>query len=176
MENKKQIFAIVGSASEDSSNLRLVKSFAERTGEHFNVAIFNELRTLPHFSPELSVENTPESIITLRNTIQNSDAVMICTPEYVFSIPSGLKNLLEWCVSTTIFAGKPTAIVTASADGKKGNEELQMILRTLDAKLSNETSLLIGGIKGKINSEGIITDPKTEEAFSGFIGHLIKGI
>ena len=90
-------------------------------------------------------------------------------PEYIFSIPSGLKNPLEWCVSTTIFANKPVGLITASANGEKGHEELQMIMKTIEAKFTTETTLLIQGAKGKIDSEGRLTDAETERALKSFL-------
>jgi hypothetical protein len=38
-------------------------------------------------------------------------------------------------------------LITASADGEKGYEELQLILKTLTAKFTDETILLIQGVK-----------------------------
>ncbi len=87
----------------------------------------------------------------------------------VFSIPSGLKNILEWSVSTTIFSDKPVGILTASARGEKGHEELVLIIKTLMAKLTPDTTLLIKGIKGKINQEGAITDVTTQSELLKFI-------
>lgn len=160
--NNKIILAIVGSASEQSSNLRLIEQVALLLGEGFTVTIFDQLKELPHFDPQLSVEHTPYIIESFRESIQWADGVLICTPEYVFSIPSGLKNALEWCVSTTVFSQKPVGLITASAHGAKGHEELQRILRTIDAKLDEAALLLIQGIKGKINKEGVITDEETK--------------
>lgn len=74
---------------------------------------------------------------------------MISTPEYIFSIPSGLKNAIEWCVSTNVFSDKPLGLITASANGLKGHEVLQMIMRTLETRFNENTLLLIQGIKGK---------------------------
>lgn len=165
----KHIFVINGSASEQSSNLRLIERLGEMTRGILQLSIFNDLKTLPHFNPELSVNNTPPLISDFRRSIELADGIIICTPEYVFSIPSGLKNAIEWCIATTVFANKPTGIITASANGVKGHEELQLIMQTVMARFTPATTLLIQGIKGKINLEGQITDPATQEAFAGFI-------
>ncbi|MBK9983362.1 MAG: NAD(P)H-dependent oxidoreductase [Saprospiraceae bacterium] len=157
------MFVINGSASENSSNQKLIDNFAALTKDSFELTIFNGLKTLPHFDPELSIENTPEVILNFRRSIENTDGILICTPEYVFSIPSGLKNAIEWCVSTTVFSDKPTGLITASASGQKGHEELQLIMKTVMAKFTNDTTLLIQGIKSKINERGDITDKKTKE-------------
>jgi chromate reductase, NAD(P)H dehydrogenase (quinone) len=175
---KKKIFAIIGSAGKNSANLKLVNQIAGQTKDEFDFTIFDRLADLPHFDPELSIENTPKQIEDFRTSVERSDAILICTPEYIFSIPSGLKNAIEWCVSTTVFSGKPAGIITASASGQKGHEELQLIMKTIDAKFNEETVLLIQGIKGKINEQGVITDPKTKNELENFIDgfkRLIEG-
>lgn len=169
----KTIFAIIGSASENSSNQRLIEFLSSSTKNELNWIIFNQLKTLPHFDPELSVNNAPKEVVAFRKQIEQADAVIICTPEYVFSIPSGLKNAIEWCVSTTVFSEKPTGLITASAQGEKGHEELQLIMKTLTTKFTHETTLLISGIKGKIAKSGEI-DPHTTSALKTFIGSFLS--
>ncbi|MEO8415761.1 MAG: NAD(P)H-dependent oxidoreductase [Ginsengibacter sp.] len=169
MENKKNIFAIIGSASSHSANERLIDNFAGLTKDMYRLKIFNDLKSLPHFDPELSIGNPPKEIVAFRRNIEQADGILICTPEYVFSIPSGLKNAIEWCVSTTVFSDKPVGLITASASGQKGHEELQLIMKTVMTKFTNETTLLIQGIKGKINEQGQITDDKTKRDFTKFI-------
>ncbi|MBL0309707.1 MAG: NAD(P)H-dependent oxidoreductase [Bacteroidetes bacterium] len=169
MTEKKNIFVIIGSASRNSANEKLVDNFVDLTKDVFNLTVFKDLKTLPHFDPELSVGNTPTEITEFRKSIENADGIIICTPEYVFSIPSGLKNGIEWCISTTVFSDKPIGLITASASGQKGHEELQLIMKTVMTKFTDETTLLIQGIKGKINEQGQITDKKTQESFMKFI-------
>ena len=168
MIKKKNIFVIIGSASKNSANEKLINHFAKSTKEFFNLTIFKDLKTIPHFNPELSTENTPIEITEFRDNIKNANGIIICTPEYVFSIPSGLKNCIEWCVSTTVFTDKIIGIITASASGEKGHEELQLIMKTVMAKFIDQTTLLIPGIKGKINEDGEITDHKTITDLSKF--------
>lgn len=165
---KKNIFAIIGSASKNSSNQKLVDYIAAITDDCFQVTTYNDLKTLPHFDPELSIEATPKEVLDFRHSIEAADGILICTPEYVFSIPAGLKNAIEWCVSTTIFSDKPIGLITASASGQKGHEELQLIMKTVMAKFTTETTLLIQGVKGKLNSQGEITDNNTKDQVARF--------
>jgi chromate reductase, NAD(P)H dehydrogenase (quinone) len=169
MTVKKNIFVIVGSAGRNSANEKLIDHLAQLAKDDFNLAVYKDLKTLPHFDPELSASHPPEKIVAFRKNIEEADGVIICTPEYVFSIPAGLKNAMEWCVSTTVFSDKPVGLITASASGQKGHEELQLIMRTLMAKFSDKTTLLIQGIKGKINGQGQISDDKTKERLVAFI-------
>lgn len=169
---KQNIMVINGSASSGSSNARLIQRFAEATADIFEIFLFDQLKSLPHFDPERSIEDTPAVILNFRESIANADAVLICTPEYVFSVPSGLKNAIEWCVSATVFSDKKIGIITASASGAKGHEELQMIMRTLGSFLKPEATLLIRGIKGKFDFQGNFVDSETKSAFDEFIARF----
>jgi NAD(P)H-dependent FMN reductase len=162
---KKTIFAISGSTREKSSNLKLIELFASSVPEEYQVIIFNRLDRLPHFNPDLDNEALPAEVVAFRKNIREADGVLICTPEYVFSIPGSLKNAIEWCVSTTVFSGKPLGIITASASGEKGHEELQMIMKTVEAKFTDTTTLLIQGIRGKLDEKGNISDEATQKDF-----------
>lgn len=174
MVKRKNIFVIIGSASRNSANEKLVEIFDNLTKDFFSLTIFKDLKTLPHFDAELTVDNPPKEIIEFRNNIKSADGILICTPEYVYSIPSGLKNGIEWCISTTIFTDKPIGLITGSAGGQKGHEELQLIMKTILTRFTDETTLLIQGIKGKINQQGQITDNKTKDDFLKFINAFKK--
>jgi chromate reductase, NAD(P)H dehydrogenase (quinone) len=169
MAQNKNVFVIIGSASSNSANLKLIDNIACLTSNEWTVTIFNDLKTLPHFDPELSINNTPASVIEFRQSIETADGVIICTPEYIFSIPSGLKNAIEWCVSTTVFSDKPVGLITASASGIKGHEELQLIMKTIMAVFTKETTLLIQGVKGKVGRNGEISNSETQTAITRFI-------
>jgi chromate reductase len=165
----KNIFVIIGSASSNSANLKIVEKIENLTSNELKLTIFNNLKTLPHFDPELSTDNTPNSIIVFRKEIEKADGILICTPEYIYSIPSGLKNAIEWCIATTVFSGKPIGLITAAASGEKGHEQLQLIMKTAMAKFSKETTLLIQGIKGKFDNQNKLTDIETIKRLNNFI-------
>lgn len=124
------------------------------------LVLFNRIDELPHFNPDLEKDGLPPpSVAAFRQLIEDADGVLICTPEYVFSLPGALKNALEWTVSTTIFSFKPLAFIVASASGEKAFESLELIMKTLLQQPVNEQcKLLIKGGRGKINAEGQLTD------------------
>ena len=176
MNKKKNILAIVGSAGKNTANLALAKKIAQITQDDFNITILESLAVLPHFDPELSVSNTPEIITAFRQSIQQADGIIISTPEYIFSIPSGLKNAIEWCVSTTVFSKKPIGLITASASGEKAHEELKLIMRTVETIFNDNTTLLIKGIRGRIDENGNIKDEATHIALLAFAEAFIKPV
>ncbi|MDR6463208.1 NAD(P)H-dependent oxidoreductase [Chryseobacterium sediminis] len=155
MPPKKKIVVIIGSASENSSNQKLMEQVLEKI-EDTDFLMYDNLAVLPHFDTAITDENIPDEVLKIREDIKNSAGVIFSTPEYIFSIPGRLKNMLEWCVSTTIFSDKPVAVITASASGEKGHEELLMILKTLGATTDDKHQALIKGIKGKFDSNGLL--------------------
>ena len=125
MVETKNIFVLIGSASLHSANQILVDCIAKLMQDKFHFIVYPDLKTLPHFDPEL-------------------------------------------CISTTIFSDKATGLITASASGEKAHEELQLIMKTAMAKFSMETTLLIQGVKGKINEHGQLIDKSTLGRLTNF--------
>lgn len=169
MKTTYTIVVLTGSAASQSANAQLVAILTPMFSESIKLVRYDSLRSLPHFDPDLSVGEVPDEIRHLRQLIDEADGMLICTPEYIFSIPSGLKNALEWCVATTVFTDKPTAFITASAHGAMGHSQLQLILETLSAKLNPQTTLLIQGIRGKIDREGHLTDTLAAQELEQFV-------
>lgn len=161
---KLRILAIIGSTKQNSSNRKIVEELEKLLLPYSSFSYFEGLTSLPYFSPEQAFEDTPEKVVSFRNEIEQADLIIICTPEYIFSIPGVLKNALEWCVATSVFYQKPAALITASASGEKGQEELHLIIKTLGAEFTEDSTLLIQGVKGKFNADGELIDPETKDA------------
>lgn len=157
--NRKKIFAISGSTRADSVNVHILTALAAMYAEKADFFIYTKIDQLPHFNPDLDTENAPGSVEHFRKHIQEADGVLICTPEYVYSLPGSLKNAIEWTVSTILFTGKPVALITASSSGQKAHEALALLMSTIGAKIC--TSLLIQAPKTKLSPEGKITDEST---------------
>lgn len=170
MPTRKKILVIIGSATKNSSNQKLIEQvLVENTNTDFQM--YSDLSILPHFDTSLTDVDVPEEVVKIREYIDRSAGVLFSTPEYIFSIPSRLKNLLEWCVSTNVFSGKPVAFITGSASGEKGHEELSLLLTTLGARTDDKHQLLIKGIKGKFESNGSVesnTFAKISELITDF--------
>lgn len=164
---KAKILVIIGSASIASSNTKLMDVFAELNADDFQLTVFEGLGLLPHFDPSLT-EALPITVANLIAGIEAAEGVVICSPEYIFSIPARLKNLLEWCVATTVFLDKPVGLVTASADGQQGHAQLKLIMKTLGARLTEEAELVINGIKGKFDEHNRLLDPQLLVRLSDF--------
>ncbi len=134
MSKIPKVLAISGSTRIQSSNHRILHFLSDRFGKRMEMEIYEGIDRLPHFNPDLEDGNAPAMVADFRNRINTADAVLFCTPEYVFSLPGSLKNAIEWTVSTTIFSNKPTALLVAAASGDKALESLRLIMTTLEAQ------------------------------------------
>ena len=102
---KQSILAISGSATINSSNEKILHAIKNGFEEQVNIEVCNIIKELPHFNPGLT-EEPPLVVQQFFDKIKAADGVLICTPEYIFSIPAILKNALEWTVSTLGYAVK----------------------------------------------------------------------
>jgi NAD(P)H-dependent FMN reductase len=158
----KNILAISGSLRAKSTNLAILEIVAKMFSDKINLTVYNGLADLPHFNPDLDTDEQIETVEDLRRQIKQANGVLICAPEYVFSVPAALKNALEWTVSSADFHNKPTALITASSLGEKAHESLLLILKTIDAKMEENSALLISHAQTKIKN-GEIVDAETIE-------------
>ena len=173
---KKRILAVSGSVRKSSSNYTILRALAEELNEEAEVTFFDGIDKLPHFNPDLDNINLPLTVGDFRRQIEAADALVICTPEYVFSLPGSLKNAIEWNVSTTLLSGKPLAMIVASASGIKAFDSLYLVLKTLECRIAEDSNLLIQGVKGKIDTNGELKDEATKEALKRVSQSLLKTI
>ena len=158
MMSKKQILAICGSTRKQSANKDIISVIAKMSQDTLEITLYDGLIDLPFFNQDITDINMPTTVIALTEAISKADGVLICTPEYVFSLPGVLKNALEWMVSTTVFLNKPTALITASSSGEKAHESLVLVMKTLGIKTNEEACLLVSGVKSKLNLQGDVID------------------
>jgi chromate reductase, NAD(P)H dehydrogenase (quinone) len=151
----KTIVAINGSTREKSTNALLIQAIKDLTRNSLIVHEFNKLADLPHFNADLDDENPPKQITDFRNQLKTADGILICTPEYAMGVPGSLKNAIDWTVSSCEFMHKPTALITASSHGLKGHAALLETLKIIEAKMSDDTQLVISFVKTKIKEAGI---------------------
>ena len=99
--------ALCGSLRRVSSNLSLLRAALLLAPPGVDLRIAEPLDRLPHFNPDLDEPPYPEAITRWREEIAAADAVIICSPEYAFSLPGVLKNGLDWLVPSGELYEKP---------------------------------------------------------------------
>jgi len=172
---KPNILALSGSIRSNSVNNVILDCIKNAYSSSLSVTIYDQLAELPYFNPDLTdAQHLPPAVGNFISSIEQADAVLLCTPEYVFSLPGVLKNAIEWTVATTVLQDKPTAMIVASLAGQKAFESLDLVLTTVGAKMTTKTKLLIGGAFGKLNKDTNTLDENTLAALRTLIDGLCE--
>ena len=90
----KNVLFIVGSMREQSFNRQLAKVAEEMLKGRCNVK-YLDYNDLPMMNQDLEMPVQP-AVARVRKEVVDADALWIFTPEYNFSYPGVLKNLLDW--------------------------------------------------------------------------------
>ena len=156
------ILALSGSTRKGSVNNAILSHIRTSAAASLNITIYDRLTELPWFNPDLTdPENLPPSVRDFLRNLEKADGVILCTPEYVYSLPGLLKNAIEWCVATTVFQDKPLAMIVASLSGEKAFESLDLVMTTVGAKTTPDTKILISGAYSKLDKATHTLDEHT---------------
>ncbi|MDC7694267.1 NAD(P)H-dependent oxidoreductase [Asticcacaulis sp. DXS10W] len=133
IKNQLKILAISGSTRRHSTNTALLRAIAAVAPADISVEIFDKVGDLPIFSPDISDESFPDIVRQFADRIAASDGLIVSSPEYVHSIPGGLKNAIDWLVSGSEVIGKPIALAHASHRGDDMLTGLRLVLSTVSS-------------------------------------------
>ncbi|MGR9246715.1 MULTISPECIES: NADPH-dependent FMN reductase [Rhizobium] len=142
-----KILAISGSARRNSTNTAMLQAVCAVAPNEIEILIFDGVGRLPVFSPDLEGENLPEAVRDFIDLIAQSDGVIIASPEYVRSIPGGLKNAIDWLVSGDEIVQKPIALLHASHRGDDMLAGLRTVLATITDRFAVDIFLRLPMMK-----------------------------
>ena len=129
MSKPIRILGIAGSLRRNSYNRAALRAAQKVVPDNAVLETF-DLDGIPVFSED-NERQPPEKVVELKKRIREADAVLLVTPEYNYSIPSGLKNAIDWAsrpYGDNAWNGKPVAVMGASV-GTFGTARAQYHLR-----------------------------------------------
>lgn len=126
------ILLLSGSARRDSSNQQLLYAI-EREFPDDQFAHFDGLPALPLFLPDADHAPWPVEVLRWRAAVEQAEAVIVSTPEYLHNLPALLKNALEWITSSGELIGKPVLAITYTPHEPRGEQARQSLLWSLGA-------------------------------------------
>jgi len=158
-----RILAICGSLQQKSANLTLLRAAAASAPDGVEVVLFDGLRALPHFDPDIEATGAPPAVHAWREALAGCDAVLIASPEYGHSLPGALKNGIDWVIGSGELERKVVAITAAVPGPERGRKGLKALRDTLGAV----SATLVGG-------EPITRGPDLERDAAALLGALIE--
>src|SRR5262245_44037001 len=121
------IVGICGSLRKGSYNRWLMKALPELAPPGLSFTEGPPFVGLPLYDADIQhTTGFPADATAWADAIRAADGVIICTPEYNFSLPGGLKNAIDWVsrMPSQPFARKCVAIQSAS-QGPLGGARVQ---------------------------------------------------
>ena len=158
-----RVLAICGSLQAKSGNLALLKTAAASMPPGVELKLFDGLPNLPYFNPDTEARGVPESVKQWRLALTASDAVLIASPEYGFSLPGVLKNGIDWVIGSGELEQKIVAITAAVAGPERGRRGLEALRNSLSAVRAT----IVGG-------EPIAKGPGMESQVAALVWALVE--
>jgi NAD(P)H-dependent FMN reductase len=170
------ILLISGSLREGSTNTALLRTAQAMTPEGVLTMLYDELAELPHFNPDDDVEGEPLPPVParLRELLEQSDAVLFCTPEYAGELPGSLKNLLDWTVGGGTYE-KPVAWINASGSPTRAegaHAALRTVLQYTNADIVEGACTRIPVSRNGIGKDGLVADARVRSGVAWVLRSL----
>ena len=181
----KNILFIVGSLRKQSFNRQLAAMAEKMLVNKFNIQ-YLEFEDVPFMNQDLEA-NTPAPVVRVRKEILAADGIWIFTPEYNYSYPGLLKNLLDWLsrpmdisdfTNPTAVVGKKVTVSGAGGNNKTAScrAKLNELLEFMKMQVMTEPQTGIAlGIEAWTKGEFNLTDEQVAmlkeqaEKFTAFV-------
>lgn len=166
------VLAISGSLRSQSYNTALLNTLKKRAPSDWSVDLCIP-KHFPVYDEDLQTQQWPEIVLQLERRIRNADCVVISTPEYNYSIPGGLKNVIDWVSRRPQqpFKNKQVGIMGVSS-GRMGAIRAQLHLRQcfqfLESHVISRPEVLIGNASTTFSNQEL-TEPSAIAALDALI-------
>ena len=176
----KKIAVLVGSLRKESVNRKIANELIRLSSGNLEMEIV-EIGDLPHYNEDLD-ENPPQQWKDFREIIKSSEGVLFVSPEYNRTIPGVLKNAIDVGsrpYGSSVWQGKPSAVVTASPSGIGGalaNLNIRQSVVFLDVAMMQQPEAYIGNAFEIWKEDGKTAVEKTEKVLQKFIDAFGKWV
>ena len=173
-----RILGISGSLRRGSHNTNLLRAAAELLPPGVELEVYDGLRELPPYDPDLDVDPADPAVARLRDDIDAADGVLIATPEYNGSIPGLLKNALDWAsrpFPDNALRGKPVAVIGASTGlfgAAWAQAEMRKVLEIIGADVI-DLELPVGQADAAFTGDGQLVEAEQREVLLDLV-HMLS--
>lgn len=170
-----KVLGICGSLRKASLNMAALRACTDLLPTGMTLEI-GSIADLPMFNQDVLDQGMPAPVKRFREQVAAADGLLIASPEYNFSIPSPLKNAIDWGsrAPNQVFHEKPVAIFTVApgpVGGTRAQYDLRRVLSQLWGHVLPRPEVFITHAAGKFDAQGGLTDETTRK----FLGELLAG-
>lgn len=163
-----KIIAISGSLREKSYNKAALEALSLVAPAGVEIAIFDGIRDLPLFNPDLEEERVL-AVEILKSALGRADGLVIASPEYAHGVSGAMKNALDWLVSGEEFIGMPVMLINASPRAHHAQDALRDVVATMSGSIVERACISIPLLGSGLDAAGIV---KNEELRAPLKLHL----
>lgn len=167
MTDKLNFIGFSGSLRAGSYNTAALRAAQQLAPAGVEISI-HDISGFPPFNQDEDAQ-PPQMVTDLKAAVRAADAVIFSSPEYNYSVPGHLKNVIDWAsrpYGDSAWDGKPALIMGASP-GAIGTARMQYHLRQsmvfLNMHPLNKPEIMINNCAGKFDDSGDLTDEKTRD-------------
>jgi chromate reductase len=173
-----KVLGLCGSLRGDSWNLKLLRSFLEQLAQKepgWQLQAYPDLN-LPLMNEDLEKKPLDEKILRLRKAIEESQIIVVASPEYNASFSPALKNAIDWATRPpgNLWVGKVVVLLAASPGalgGARGLIQLRTVLSGIKAWIIPEQVQLPLADQA-FSPEGKLANPQALKQIDGAIVSL----
>lgn len=136
-----------------------------------------DLAPIPLYNADVEAEGPPAAVVEFKDRIALSDALLIATPEYNYSIPGVLKNAIDWASrppDLSPLKKKPVALL--GAGGRMGTARSQLHMRQVAAftqmYVMLDPQVYIADARSQFDEQGNLTNERYREQISALMAAL----
>jgi chromate reductase, NAD(P)H dehydrogenase (quinone) len=172
-----RVLGVSGSLRKGSFNTALLRAAIAQTPAGMQIEVAS-IADIPPYDEDVRAQGFPEPVARLRAQIVASDALLVVTPEYNYSVPGVLKNAIDWASRppSPPFAGKALAIMGASSSvggTMRAQYHLRQMAVYLDLHPLNKPEIFVKSAAGAFDAEGRLTDETTKKLVSQQLEALV---
>jgi chromate reductase len=169
---------IAGSLRRGSYNRGLINAALELAPPLLTIVPF-PLGEIPLYDADYDADHLrPPEVARLKQTVAESDALLIATPEYNHSVPGVLQNAIDWASRPGLkspLAGKPVGIIGASAGAvgtARAQQQLKLVLMSTLALVMPHPGVLVSKSADKFDASGALVHEPTRQFLAKFLTDL----
>ena len=149
MTEAVNVIVICGSLRKGSYNASLARAAPKLAPPGLSIAPSPSIGDFPLYNHDIqSSTGFPAPVVALADAMRAADGILICSPEYNWSIAAPLKNAVDWVsrMKDQPFANKPVALQSAATGllgGARAQYHLRQSLTSIDALLFGRPEVIV---------------------------------
>ncbi len=173
------ISGICGSLRNESWNKLLLKIFLKKISDNSNFETdVIDVSKFPLYNADIEAKSLPESVLSAKEKVKNSDLIIFASPAYNSSISGVMKNIVDWISRPPKVIDDKYILVIGATPGLSGTllgyTHLNHILLSLGMNVLNQPRLLVSKVDKQIAPNGKILTEELNQLFDNSVNQLIK--